>query len=51
MSFVTQGFIPSTDAGSQLAEICGWEVVLSSEDSNAFSCLGYVTSYSVNNQI
>lgn len=47
MSFVTQGFISSTDTGSQLAEIYGWEVVLSSEDCNAFSCLGYMTSYSV----
>lgn len=41
------GFISSTGTESQLAEIYSWEVVLSSEDCNAFSCLGYVTSYSV----
>lgn len=50
--FVTRGgcscpFFSSADNGSRLAEIYGREAVLSSGDRNAFSCLGYVTSYSV----
>lgn len=37
----------SADNGFRLAEIYGQEAVLSPGDRNAFSCLGYVTSYSV----
>lgn len=38
--------LPQT-LGPSLLKSCDWEVVLSSEDCNAFSCLGYVTSYRV----
>lgn len=51
MPFVTGGVqlpaFSSADNSSWLAKAYGREVVLSSGDRNAFSCLGYVTSYSV----